>query len=186
MYCRIILLYSWNWNNVVNQLYSNVKQKVNKNTRPVDPIASPHLPQDDWLMDSKNGLKSRGHLCQHPRPLSYTCHPTSTLFSHRCSPKNGQCDCCPHVTGRSCTEPAPGYFFASLNFYLYEAEEATPLQGLAPLVRISLTLLTDFIWWSVGKYIKHTLEIVGKVPGRKWFCPQTRSRVDPITELQIL
>ncbi|KAI4584857.1 hypothetical protein MJG53_006391 [Ovis ammon polii x Ovis aries] len=63
---------------------------------------------------------------------------------------------------RSCTEPAPGYFFASLNFYLYEAEEATPLQGLAPLVRISLTLLTDFIWWSVGKYIKHTLEIVGK------------------------
>lgn len=60
MYCWIILLYTWNWNNVVNQLYSNIKQKVNKNTRPVDPIASPHLPQDDWLMDSKNGLKSRG------------------------------------------------------------------------------------------------------------------------------
>uniref|UniRef100_A0A4W2F3V8 Laminin subunit beta 4 n=1 Tax=Bos indicus x Bos taurus TaxID=30522 RepID=A0A4W2F3V8_BOBOX len=54
-------------------------------------------------------------------------------YSNKCSPKNGQCDCRPHVTGRSCTEPAPGYFFAPLNFYLYEVEEATPLQGLAPL-----------------------------------------------------
>ncbi|KAB0342537.1 hypothetical protein FD754_019463 [Muntiacus muntjak] len=54
-------------------------------------------------------------------------------YSNVCSPKNGQCDCRPHVTCRSCTEPAPGYFFAPLNFYLYEAEEATPLQGLAPL-----------------------------------------------------
>uniref|UniRef100_A0A8D2JSJ1 Laminin subunit beta-1 n=1 Tax=Sciurus vulgaris TaxID=55149 RepID=A0A8D2JSJ1_SCIVU len=55
-------------------------------------------------------------------------------YSNVCSPKDGQCECRPHVTGRSCNEPAPGYFFAPLNFYLYEAEEATPLQGLAPLV----------------------------------------------------
>ncbi|XP_042540732.1 laminin subunit beta-4 [Dipodomys spectabilis] len=54
-------------------------------------------------------------------------------YSNMCSPKDGQCDCRPHVTGRRCTEPAPGYFFAPLNFYLYEAEEASPLQGLAPL-----------------------------------------------------
>ncbi|XP_008565583.1 PREDICTED: laminin subunit beta-4 [Galeopterus variegatus] len=54
-------------------------------------------------------------------------------YSNMCSPRDGQCECRPHVTGRSCTEPAPGYFFAPLNFYLYEAEEATPLQGLAPL-----------------------------------------------------
>lgn len=67
------------------------------------------------------------------------------LFSLRCSPEDGQCECRPHVAGRSCTEPAPGYFFVSLNFYIYEAEEALPLQGLAPLVRISLTLLTDFM-----------------------------------------
>ncbi|XP_046526448.1 laminin subunit beta-4 isoform X1 [Equus quagga] len=55
-------------------------------------------------------------------------------YSNVCSPKDGQCECRPHITGRSCTEPAPGYFFAPLNFYLYEAEEATPLQGLAPLI----------------------------------------------------
>lgn len=67
------------------------------------------------------------------------------LFLPRCSPKDGQCECRPHITGRSCTESAPGYFFAPLNFYLYEAEEATPLQGLAPLVRISFSLLPDLI-----------------------------------------
>ncbi|VTJ78438.1 Hypothetical predicted protein, partial [Marmota monax] len=55
-------------------------------------------------------------------------------YSNMCSPKDGQCECRPHITGRSCNEPAPGYFFAPLNFYLYEAEEATPLQGLAPLI----------------------------------------------------
>ncbi|KAF6301811.1 laminin subunit beta 4 [Rhinolophus ferrumequinum] len=54
-------------------------------------------------------------------------------YSNVCSPEDGQCKCRPHVTGHSCTEPAPGYFFAPLNFYLYEAEEATALQGLAPL-----------------------------------------------------
>ncbi|XP_003782634.1 laminin subunit beta-4 [Otolemur garnettii] len=54
-------------------------------------------------------------------------------YSNMCSPRDGQCSCRPHVAGRSCVEPAPGYFFAPLNFYLYEAEEAAPLQGLAPL-----------------------------------------------------
>ncbi|ELK01304.1 Laminin subunit beta-4, partial [Pteropus alecto] len=64
-------------------------------------------------------------------------------YSNMCSPKDGQCECRPHVIGRSCTEPAPGYFFAPLNFYLYEAEEATPLQGLAPLVPAPHVVLRD-------------------------------------------
>ncbi|KAM9077023.1 LOW QUALITY PROTEIN: laminin subunit beta-4 [Megaptera novaeangliae] len=61
-------------------------------------------------------------------------------YSNVCSPEDGQCDCRPHVTGCSCTEPAPSYFFAPLNFYVYEAEEATPLQGLAPLAKLCLFL----------------------------------------------
>ncbi|XP_035110000.1 laminin subunit beta-4 [Callithrix jacchus] len=52
-------------------------------------------------------------------------------YSNTCSPTDGQCECRPYITGRSCSEPAPGYFFPPLNFYIYEAEEATPLPGLA-------------------------------------------------------
>ncbi|XP_058153148.1 laminin subunit beta-4 [Dasypus novemcinctus] len=59
---------------------------------------------------------------------------TGGAYSDVCSPTDGQCECRPHILGRSCTEPAPGYFFAPLNFYLYEAEEAMLLQGLAPLI----------------------------------------------------
>uniref|UniRef100_A0A7N5K8M0 Laminin subunit beta 4 n=1 Tax=Ailuropoda melanoleuca TaxID=9646 RepID=A0A7N5K8M0_AILME len=69
-------------------------------------------------------------------------------YSNMCSPKDGQCECRPHITGRRCTEPAPGYFFAPLNFYLYEAEEATPLQGLAPLISSATALPTCDVYFQ--------------------------------------
>lgn len=31
------------------------------------------------------------------------------------------------MVGLTCSEPAPGYFLASLDFYIYEAEHAAPL-----------------------------------------------------------
>ncbi|XP_041578157.1 laminin subunit beta-4 [Vulpes lagopus] len=71
-------------------------------------------------------------------------------YSNVCSPKDGQCECRPHITGRSCTEPAPGYFFAPLNFYLYEAEEATPLQGLAPLISAAALPTCDVYFQQQG------------------------------------
>ncbi|XP_039705052.1 laminin subunit beta-4 isoform X1 [Pteropus medius] len=71
-------------------------------------------------------------------------------YSNMCSPKDGQCECRPHVIGRSCTEPAPGYFFAPLNFYLYEAEEATPLQGLAPLILATALPTCDVYFQQQG------------------------------------
>ncbi|XP_060052389.1 laminin subunit beta-4 [Erinaceus europaeus] len=68
-------------------------------------------------------------------------------ISNVCSPRDGQCECRPHVAGRSCSEPAPGYFFAPLDYYLYEAEEAEPLQGLLPLI-LSTALPTCDVYFQ--------------------------------------
>uniref|UniRef100_A0A8C9RVZ6 Laminin, beta 4 n=1 Tax=Scleropages formosus TaxID=113540 RepID=A0A8C9RVZ6_SCLFO len=49
----------------------------------------------------------------------------------RCNPLDGQCPCRPNIVGPRCKDPALGYFLAPLDFYLYEAELAAPLQGSA-------------------------------------------------------
>ncbi|XP_070611253.1 laminin subunit beta-4, partial [Erythrolamprus reginae] len=55
-------------------------------------------------------------------------------YNDSCSPTNGQCDCRPNIVGRQCSEPALSYFFLPLDYYIYEAEDATPLLGSLPLV----------------------------------------------------
>lgn len=46
-------------------------------------------------------------------------------FNNRCMMENGQCDCRRHLIGRQCSEVQPGYFCAPLDYYKYEAEDAT-------------------------------------------------------------
>ncbi|KAM6930149.1 laminin subunit beta-1 [Lycodopsis pacificus] len=46
-------------------------------------------------------------------------------FNNRCMMDNGQCDCRRHLIGRQCSEVQPGYFCAPLDYYKYEAEDAT-------------------------------------------------------------
>ncbi|KAF3696520.1 Laminin subunit beta-2 [Channa argus] len=46
-------------------------------------------------------------------------------YNNRCTMESGQCDCRKHLIGRQCSEVQPGYFCAPLDYYKYEAEEAT-------------------------------------------------------------
>lgn len=39
--------------------------------------------------------------------------------------ENGQCDCRRHLIGRQCSDVQPGFFCAPLDYYKYEAEDAT-------------------------------------------------------------
>lgn len=52
---------------------------------------------------------------------------TVCSFIFRCSSVDGQCECKPNMVGNKCSDPAPGYFLAPLDFYIYEAENAAPL-----------------------------------------------------------
>uniref|UniRef100_A0A667ZMI4 Laminin, beta 2-like n=1 Tax=Myripristis murdjan TaxID=586833 RepID=A0A667ZMI4_9TELE len=46
-------------------------------------------------------------------------------YNNRCMVESGQCDCRRHLIGRQCSEVQPGYFCAPLDYYKYEAEDAT-------------------------------------------------------------
>uniref|UniRef100_A0A3Q1EJI1 Laminin subunit beta-4-like n=1 Tax=Acanthochromis polyacanthus TaxID=80966 RepID=A0A3Q1EJI1_9TELE len=64
-----------------------------------------------------------------------------------CSPEDGQCLCFPNMIGRRCSDPAPGYFLPSLNYFLYEAELTAPLPGIIPRQRSADQPVT---WTGLG------------------------------------
>nr|XP_060484405.1 laminin subunit beta-1 [Panthera onca] len=56
-------------------------------------------------------------------------------LNNSCSPESGQCACRPHVIGRQCNEVESGYYFTTLDHYIYEAEEANFGPGISIVER---------------------------------------------------
>uniref|UniRef100_A0A8C6MGH2 Laminin, beta 4 n=1 Tax=Nothobranchius furzeri TaxID=105023 RepID=A0A8C6MGH2_NOTFU len=81
------------------------------------PFEQDYLPQSFWGLGNS----------------VFSCSPCECdiggAHNHTCFPEDGQCHCLPNIVGQHCSDPAHGYFLPSLNYFLYEAEHATPMTG---------------------------------------------------------
>uniref|UniRef100_A0A667ZZH8 Laminin subunit beta-1 n=1 Tax=Myripristis murdjan TaxID=586833 RepID=A0A667ZZH8_9TELE len=66
-------------------------------------------------------------------------------YNNRCMVESGQCDCRRHLIGRQCSEVQPGYFCAPLDYYKYEAEDAT---GLILQVVLMAEIPSHMVTWT--------------------------------------
>ena len=72
-------------------------------------------------------------ICWHICVCVCVCVCVGPVVIYRCSSVDGQCPCRPNMVGLSCSNPAPGHYLAPLDYYIYEAEDAAPLDRSSPV-----------------------------------------------------
>uniref|UniRef100_A0A8C5T7S1 Laminin subunit beta 2 n=1 Tax=Malurus cyaneus samueli TaxID=2593467 RepID=A0A8C5T7S1_9PASS len=77
-------------------------------------------------------------------------------YNNRCSMEDGACPCRPHIMGRQCDQVQPGFFCAPLDYYTYEAEQATGHGPSHPQLPVSVLGDPCVVRDSAGRMVTWT------------------------------
>jgi len=79
-----------------------------------------------------------------------------------CDVTSGQCSCLPNISGRTCNETIPGYYFRALDYIRFEAEDVSSYPevcGVYMWTKISVWF-RDFLWCSQSQIIQFMTTIL--------------------------
>ncbi|XP_043569548.1 laminin subunit beta-4 [Chiloscyllium plagiosum] len=124
--------------------------------------------------------------------INYGCSPCDCdiggAYDNFCSLHDGQCRCLPNIIRRQCNEPAPGYFFAPLDYYLYEAELAKPIGNSGSLVGpTSLPPCDEYLRRQGYNFrVEHGTLILQRITKRHMQHQRKRQVMNPESQVQIV
>ncbi|XP_042191375.1 laminin subunit beta-4 [Callorhinchus milii] len=122
----------------------------------------------------------------------YGCSPCDCdiggAYDNFCSSYDGHCRCLPNIIGHRCNEPAHSYFFAPLDYYLYEAELAEQLGNSASLIQAtSLPKCDDYLRIQGYDFnVEHGRLVLRRISKRNIRHQRKRQLVNPESRVQIV